>query len=136
MLSAEVWTRFKVDAYGCRLWQGAISPNGYGTCRVEGRQVSAHRAFYEHFVGLIPEGMTIDHLCKVKHCVETMHMEVVTRTENVRRMGPRHPRGPVLLPPHIAHGTLSTSINYRCSCSACKAAMRDRYRVKYAASVK
>jgi len=66
----------------CILWDGYIQPNGYGKTP---DQRYAHRAAYEDEVGPIPEGMTIDHLCNVRHCVNVDHMELVTLKENLRR---------------------------------------------------
>lgn len=52
---------------------------------VNGRRQPAHRVAYELFVGPIPEGLTLDHLCRVRHCVNPLHLEPVTRGENTRR---------------------------------------------------
>lgn len=41
---------------------------------------------YEMYVGPIPEGMQLDHLCRVRHCVNPAHLEVVTQQENMRRV--------------------------------------------------
>ena len=56
----------------------------------DGRKlVLAHRFAYELLRGPIPEGMTIDHLCRTRSCVNPEHFEVVTRGENVLRgVGP------------------------------------------------
>jgi len=77
----------KIDRSGpCPVWTAAKnSPNGYGVFGYEGRQVYAHRWIYEQERGPIPEGMTIDHLCRNKLCMNPDHMEVVTRSENTRR---------------------------------------------------
>lgn len=45
----------------------------------------AHRVVYEAWVGPIPEGLTLDHLCRVRCCVNPLHLEPVTRGENVLR---------------------------------------------------
>lgn len=50
-----------------------------------GRTGSAHRAAYELLVGVIPEGLVIDHLCRHRSCVNPAHMEPVTQGENIRR---------------------------------------------------
>lgn len=47
--------------------------------------VLAHRFFYEHFIGEIPEGLEIDHLCHNTICVNPAHLEAVTHSENLRR---------------------------------------------------
>ena len=56
-------------------------PNGYGV--FSGGLV--HRWAYEALVAPIPDGLTIDHLCRVRHCVNPAHLEVVTLAENIRR---------------------------------------------------
>lgn len=71
----------------CWVWIGAIADTGYGTTRAGAtrRKVGAHRAVYEAHRGAIPEGMELDHLCRVRVCVNPSHLEIVTRAENVRR---------------------------------------------------
>jgi hypothetical protein len=74
---------------GCWPWCGYITPQGYGrynrTIGGKRRAIQAHRLVYETEVGPIPEGMSLDHLCQNKWCVNPHHMEVVTRGENVSR---------------------------------------------------
>lgn len=67
------------------LWTGAINKGGYGNFWLAGRYVSAHRVAYRHYVGEIPEGLTIDHLCRVRHCVNPEHLEAVTNRTNLLR---------------------------------------------------
>ena len=57
----------------------------YMRIKPNGRNVQAHRAVYELFRGRIPNGMVLDHLCRVKACVNPTHLEPVTNWENVRR---------------------------------------------------
>src|SRR5262245_35041552 len=66
---------------GCLLWTGYVAPNGYGN--TGGRLV--HRLMYEWFNGPIPDGLEIDHTCRVKHCAAPAHLEAVTHAENRRR---------------------------------------------------
>lgn len=70
---------------GCWIWQRGKSSTGYGMVNHGGRVVGAHRMYYELLVGPIPNGLEIDHLCRVRACVNPDHMEPVTRAENVRR---------------------------------------------------
>jgi hypothetical protein len=71
---------------GCWRWMGYTQPDGYGRFRsAAGRTVSAHRFAYEMLVGPIPEGLTIDHLCRIRPCVNPAHLEPVTHRENVLR---------------------------------------------------
>lgn len=69
----------------CWLWRASLSHNGYGAFQYDGRPRPAHRYSYELLVGPIPEGLEIDHLCRVRHCVNPDHLEAVTHLENVRR---------------------------------------------------
>lgn len=71
----------------CWVWTPPLRPDGYGQFWVasKGRAIVAHRWSYEHHVGPIPEGLTLDHLCRNRSCVNPTHLEPVTRGENVRR---------------------------------------------------
>lgn len=69
----------------CWLWLGRKNPKGYGQMTISKHQRSAHRVSYETFVGPIPEGMQIDHLCRVRHCVNPEHLEPVTQRVNLQR---------------------------------------------------
>ena len=70
---------------GCWLWTGTINGNGYGKLFFNGRQVLAHRLSYETFIGPIPKGLFLDHLCRARGCVNPAHLEAVTLGENTRR---------------------------------------------------
>ena len=75
---------------GCIVWTGGKTLGGYGMfasrpTRQNGRLDMAHRWAYEHSVGPIPSGFDIDHLCRNRACVNTDHLEPVTRQENIRR---------------------------------------------------
>ena len=70
---------------GCHLWIGNLSQGGYGKKTHLGKDWYVHRLVYELEHGKIPKGLTVDHLCRVRSCVNTRHMEVVTRGENTLR---------------------------------------------------
>jgi hypothetical protein len=73
------------SATGCWEWQGSRSRSGYGRWRVGDKLQQAHRVLYEEFVGPIPDGLDLDHLCRNRACVNPGHMEPVTRQENCQR---------------------------------------------------
>ena len=73
----------------CWLWTAAINANGYARIgvKVDGKWTTknAHRYIYKLLVGDIPDDMVCDHLCRVKHCVNPAHIEIVTDEENLLR---------------------------------------------------
>lgn len=78
-------SRYRIDeGTGCWLWEGSTR-GGYGRVRIEGKMMEAHRASYEKYVGDIPDGLVIDHLCRNRSCINPDHMEPVTNAENIKR---------------------------------------------------
>lgn len=80
----------KVDftSTGCWLWKGALSRKGYGHISAPGRRggtLQVHVVVYEFFFGPVPDGLEIDHLCRVRNCVRPSHLEAVTHVVNLRR---------------------------------------------------
>jgi hypothetical protein len=70
---------------GCWLWAGEWNDGGYGRLWIRGKNHQAHRLSYELHKGPIPDGLTIDHLCRVRCCVNPDHLEPVTMRENTLR---------------------------------------------------
>lgn len=84
----ESWSRFAVvpaDRDTCWMWNGSVESKGYGRLHFGGKALKAHRVAYELHRGRIPQGLTIDHLCRNRRCVNPWHLEVVTNRENVLR---------------------------------------------------
>lgn len=115
-----------VSPNGCWMWGGATGSSKYGKVRWNGRDESTHRVCYEMERGSIPSGLEIDHLCKVKLCVNPSHLEAVTRSENMRRTSLNYCRRGLheLVPPNIY---VSPSRGRR-NCRPCHLAAMSRKR--------
>lgn len=73
---------FVVSDSGCWLRTKRVDRDGYGRI---GKRTLAHRYFWEAFNGPIPDGLELDHLCRVTSCCNPSHLEPVTHRENMLR---------------------------------------------------
>lgn len=67
---------------GCWLWKGSRDRDGYGRM---GKARAVHREAYRAWIGPIPEGMTVDHLCFTPHCTNPTHLQLLPNKENAGR---------------------------------------------------
>lgn len=123
--SERVW-RYVDRTDTCWLWTGALNQAGYGRFFTgdDGKRL-AHRFMYELLVGPIPEGLTLDHLCRTPACVRPDHLEPVTRSENARRAGANKT--------HCRRGHLFVEANtswYRGK-RQCKTCSNEQRRIRY-----
>lgn len=129
---------------GCWLWSGCSTKKGYGMIAVpkpNGKPfgTGAHRVFFVAARGAIPDGLTLDHLCMIKLCVNPDHLEIVTRGENTRRarLGCKEPK-----PSHCKRGhayTPETTFAYkdgRWECKTCMAPRRAAWQRAYRAKLR
>lgn len=124
---------------GCWEWQARINRTGYGRFKVGRREYAAHRIAYELLVDRIPEGLDIDHLCRVRHCVNPEHLEPVTRRENIRRgLTGHNSNNHNARKTHCKRGHPFDTANTaklsggRRGCLACRRAYRKTYRMQAA----
>lgn len=113
------------DLGECHVWTGA-KVDGYGRVHVDGQVERAHRASYRAFVGPIPDGMHIDHLCRNRACIRPSHLEVVTQAENNRRAAPFavKPRGEAC---RHGHPLVGDNVRPNGACRACWVDCNARY---------
>jgi hypothetical protein len=85
---SRFWAKVdKTDS--CWLWRGVPDSWGYGQFHVGGKRhgvmLKAHRLAWQMVHGKILDGLELDHLCRVPHCVNPDHLEPVPHRENLRR---------------------------------------------------
>lgn len=123
---------------GCWLWLSTTDANDYGRFFVrmpdgKRRARMAHRLTYEFARGPIPEGMTLDHLCRVRFCVNPDHLDPCTSAENTRR-------GAHSIKTHCPHGHIYDEANtyrrrtkaggVRRDCRTCQIENNKKWRCK------
>ena len=132
---AERFMRFvEINDDGHWIWTGR-GGGPYGQFSVADRNLSAHRVAYELFVGPIPEGLEIDHGCKLTRCVNPEHLEPVTKRENVHRSG--NPAGLNARKTHCQYGhrfSAKNTATTKRGTRRCRACARRRAREAWRAS--
>lgn len=84
-VNAQITSRITLSDTGCWLWTKRRDPEGYPLLKTDRGVRRAHRVSYMIFVGPIPDGLILDHLCSVRHCVNPAHLEAVVQRTNVLR---------------------------------------------------
>jgi hypothetical protein len=116
----------RIPFSSCWIYTGSIDTQGYGRFHpIKSKRPKVHRVVYEHYRGPIPDGLTIDHLCRVRCCCNPDHKEAVTSEENVRRqvssnsLKTRCPRG---------HEYNAENTHYHPTGRHCRVCDRDRHK--------
>lgn len=117
----------------CWLWLGRPNNRGYGMIMLGGRgperkNVLAHRLSYEIRVGPIPDGLVIDHLCRVRLCVNPAHLRAVTQRENLLAPGSETKSAINARKTHCpqGHAYTPTNIYWHDGSRSCRACWADR----------
>src|SRR6516165_5484147 len=105
---------------GCWIWLKGTDIHGYAKIKYERRTRKAASVAYEFYVGPVPKGLELDHLCHNKLCVNPEHLQAVTHSENLRRRRPftryknnKCKRGHILPPLHERNKNGSCPICYK-----------------------
>lgn len=77
--------KIEIDSNGCWIWKGRLHEGGYAILSYRGVEVRVHLGYWTYLNGPKPEGMDLDHLCRVRHCVNPDHLELVSRKINLNR---------------------------------------------------
>jgi hypothetical protein len=111
---------------GCWLWTAHVSKNGYGRFGI-GRVVhEAHRVAYKLFKGSIPTELCVDHVCKVRSCVNPAHLRLLSREENTRDQINANSKKE-----ECKNGHDLTIRGIRRVCKTCQTAASKRYKERY-----
>lgn len=136
VLGEPYYSRFwaKVEkTNSCWLWHGPKTGNGYGEIEIGSRKkrvsLLVHILSYQMLIGKVPCGMEIDHLCRVRHCLNPCHLEPVTHKENcLRGLSPlaQHARQRDCIRGHSLEEGYTDSRGQRV-CRLCRAINKARY---------
>lgn len=116
-MDIKFWAKVSKAENGCWLWTGAKNSHGYGVVCRAGKMLYAHRVALSAKQPLT-EGLTVDHLCFNRVCVNPAHLEEVTPEENIRRWLVRQKIEP------CGHGFVR---NRGSRCPDCKREVAQRY---------
>ena len=113
---------------GCWLWTAHVSRDGYGRFGIGRVAHEAHRVAYKLFKGEIPSDLCVNHMCKVRSCVNPSHLRLLTLIENIKDQINANSLKTVCKNGH----DLPLQIGRRV-CKPCNAKAAQRYREKYSA---
>lgn len=111
---------YRPDLGPCWIWTGGLNNKGYGLVTIDSRKRAAHVVVYEVVIGPVPDGLELDHLCRVKACCRPgAHTEPVTHAENQRRASEALTHCRRAGHPRTVENTYRSPSTGRRSCRAC-----------------
>jgi len=134
-VALRAFIKFVPNENGCHISTYSVASHGYAQIgwHDNGRVVgtTAHRAAWVAAHGQIPYGLTVDHQCRTKRCVNPAHLRLLTNFENARRSLYDWPLGTCRNghPPSEL-----TQTGGRLRCRPCNREAQQRYRRKKAAA--
>lgn len=134
-LTAPEATRFAsryIVVRDCWLWAKGLDKDGYGSFFFRRKNRRAHRVAWFAYRGDIPKGMVVNHICKIRNCVNPQHLELLTPREN--SLKDSLSRGAInARKTHCPKGhSYDRFYGKQRSCSICDAAKKKRLRAKWA----
>lgn len=70
----------------CWLWQGVLTPAGYGQARVKDgdawQSMGAHKLSYTLHKGPVDDGLVVRHICHNRQCCNPQHLDLGTHQDN------------------------------------------------------
>ena len=126
-------SKYEETPKGCRLWNGPLDKDGYGTFYFRRKNRRAHRVAYYGFYGPIPEGMVVNHTCRNPACVNPQHLQCVTAYENTMKDSSSLPYVNSQKTRCKNGHPFDRKYGKQRYCSVCEAEKRKRLRAKWAA---
>jgi hypothetical protein len=123
----------RIPFSGCWIWLAHLDRYGYGVFSIKHRCTSAHKFPYERLFGKVPRTLELDHLCRVRCCVNPDHLEAVTHRVNMLR-------GKIALQTICKHGhpfdeKNTYTFNGKRACRICKARLSREYQQRQKAKL-
>lgn len=116
----KILNSIEIDGNGCWLWLRGCDPDGYGKVRDGARTRRTHIVTYEFYVGLVPDGLVLDHQCNVRGCCNPAHLLPMTNRENVLKPGSQSLAAIRAAQTHCIHGHEFTEQNTIIRSNGCR----------------